>query len=35
MIHRDAAQDGGDIVTYIKDIKVIFDQAVLDKGKRS
>jgi len=32
IIHRDGAQDGGDIVTYIKDIKVIFDQAVLDKG---
>jgi len=32
VIHRDAAQDGGDIVTYVKDIKVIYDQAVLDKG---
>ena len=32
IIHRDAAQEGGDIVTYIKDIKVIFDQAVLPGG---
>jgi hypothetical protein len=30
VIHRDAAQDGGDIVSYIKDIKVIYDQAILD-----
>lgn len=32
LIHRDGAQDGGDIVTYIKDIKVIYDQAVLDRN---
>jgi len=32
IIHRDAAQDGGDIVTYIHDIKVIYDQAVLPSG---
>jgi hypothetical protein len=32
VIHRDAAQDGGDIVSYIKDIKVIYDQAILDRG---
>jgi len=32
VIHRDGAQDGGDIVTYIKDIKVIFDEAVLPGG---
>lgn len=32
VIHRDAAQDGGDIVSYIKDIKVIYDQAVLDSN---
>jgi hypothetical protein len=32
IIHRDAAQEGGDIVTYIKDIKVIYDQAVLPGG---
>lgn len=31
-IHRDAAQDGGDIVTYIKDIKVIYDQAVIERA---
>lgn len=32
VIHRDAAEDGGDIVSYIKDIKVIYDKAVLDTG---
>lgn len=32
VIHRDASQDGGDIVSYIKDIKVIYDQAVLDRN---
>ncbi len=32
VIHRDAAQDGGDIVSYIKDIKVIYDQAVVDRN---
>ena len=32
VIHRDAAQDGGDIVSYIKDIKVIYDQAVIDRN---
>jgi len=32
IIHRDASQDGGDIVTYIHDIKVIYDQAVLLTG---
>jgi len=31
-IHRDAAQDGGDIVSYIHDIKIIYDQAVLDRN---
>ncbi len=30
LIHRDASEDGGDIVTYIKDINVIYDKAVLD-----
>jgi Flagellar filament outer layer protein Flaa len=29
IIHRDGSQDGGDMVAYFKDIKVIFDQAVL------
>jgi len=32
IIHRDAAQDGGDIVSYIHDIKVIYDQAVVDRN---
>jgi len=32
VIHRDAAQDGGDIVTYFKDINVIYDQAVIPGG---
>ena len=32
VIHRDAAQDGGDIVSYIHDIKVIYDQAVVDRN---
>jgi len=31
-IHRDAAQDGGDVVSYIKDIKVIYDQAIVDRN---
>jgi hypothetical protein len=31
-IHRDAAEDGGDVVSYIKDIKVIYDQAVVDRN---
>jgi len=29
-IKRDAAKDGGDFITYFKDVKVIFDKAVLD-----
>lgn len=32
VIHRDAAQDGGDVVSYFKDIKVIYDQAVIDRN---
>jgi hypothetical protein len=32
LIHRDGYAEGGDVVTYIKDINVIYDQAVLDKG---
>jgi len=32
VIHRDGYAEGGDVVTYIKDINVIYDQAVLDKG---
>lgn len=30
LIKRDAATEGGDFVTYIKDIKVTYDKAVLD-----
>jgi hypothetical protein len=30
LIQRDAAKDGGDFVTYFKDVKVIYDLAVLD-----
>ncbi len=29
IIYKDAAQEGGDIVTYIKDIKLTYDKAVL------
>ena len=30
LIQRDAAKDGGDFITYFKDVKVIYDKAVLD-----
>jgi len=30
LIQRDAARQGGDFVTYFKDVRVIFDKAVLD-----
>ncbi len=30
VIYRDAVQEGGDFVTYIKDVKVVYDKAVLD-----
>jgi hypothetical protein len=30
LIQRDAARDGGDFVTYFKDVRVIYDKAVLD-----
>jgi len=30
LIQRDAARQGGDFITYFKDVKVIFDKAVLD-----
>ena len=30
LVYKDAAQMGGDFVTYIKDIKVVYDQAVLE-----
>jgi hypothetical protein len=31
LIHRDESKIGGDFVGYIKDIQVIFDQAVLER----
>jgi hypothetical protein len=30
MIHRDGQQSGGDVITYIKDLKITYDEAVLD-----
>jgi hypothetical protein len=30
IIHRDAAHDGGDFVTYFKDVKILYDRAVLE-----
>lgn len=30
VIYRDASQEGGDFITYVKDIKVTYDKAVLD-----
>ena len=30
LIQRDAAKEGGDFVTYFKDVRVIYDKAVLD-----
>ncbi|MBF9017659.1 MULTISPECIES: flagellar filament outer layer protein FlaA [unclassified Oceanispirochaeta] len=30
-IYRDAMQEGGDFISYIKDISIIYDQAVLDE----
>ena len=30
LIQRDASKQGGDFITYFKDVKVIFDKAVLD-----
>jgi len=30
LIQRDAARQGGDFITYFKDVRVIFDKAVLD-----
>jgi hypothetical protein len=30
LITRDASQEGGDFVTYIKDVKILYDKAVLD-----
>jgi hypothetical protein len=33
LIQRDAARDGGDFVTYFKDVAIIYDMAVLDTEK--
>jgi hypothetical protein len=33
LIQRDAAKDGGDFVTYFKDVAIIYDLAVLDTEK--
>lgn len=30
VIYRDAAQEGGDFVTYIKDMKITYDKAIID-----
>jgi len=30
IIYRDAAQEGGDFVTYIKDMKITYDKAIID-----
>jgi hypothetical protein len=30
IIYRDAAQEGGDFVTYIKDIKITYDKAIIE-----
>jgi hypothetical protein len=30
VVYRDAAQEGGDFVTYIKDIKITYDKALID-----
>jgi len=32
-IKRDAAKEGGDFITYFKDVKVIYDKAVLDQDR--
>jgi len=33
VIYRDAAQEGGDFVTYIKDIKVTYDKAIIENQR--
>jgi hypothetical protein len=30
VIYRDAAQEGGDFVTYVKDVKIVYDKAIMD-----
>jgi hypothetical protein len=32
-IKRDGAKDGGDFITYFKDVKIIYDKAVLDTDR--
>jgi len=33
LIHRDGAKEGGDFVSYVKDIKMIYDLAVLERNE--
>jgi hypothetical protein len=33
VIYRDSTQEGGDFVTYVKDVKVTYDKAVLDSER--
>jgi hypothetical protein len=33
VIYRDAAQEGGDFVSYIKDIKITYDKAIMDTSR--
>jgi len=35
VIYRDAAQEGGDFVTYIKDLKVTYDKAIMETDRDS
>jgi hypothetical protein len=33
MVTRDASSEGGDFVAYVKDVKILYDKAVLDSGR--
>jgi hypothetical protein len=33
MVQRDAAKEGGDFIGYFKDVKIIYDKAVLDTDR--
>jgi hypothetical protein len=33
VVTRDAANEGGDFVAYVKDVKILYDKAVLDSGR--
>jgi len=33
IIQRDSANAGGDFVTYVKDVKILYDKAVIDTGR--